>query len=251
MQKGEGAILGKSVSGKYIEIFKFGRSDQPAVLVLGGQHGDESRSVDFSIDMVQYFRKYPEKVPAYLQLWIIPVMNIDGYLNNNRLNANQVDLNRNFGSRNWRKTTVTNKYTFVGGGGARPFSEPETRAVADLITLNQHRLLFVFNIHCCGALVIGAKSSKLTHKLEKVFMRYSRYRTIKKKWSKTYYPVTGSMSAWLREKPKVPDLFLELRKRNRNSFKYLRKATLKTLQSSYLRRMAQRKNKQLNNNLGK
>ncbi|MHC4989487.1 MAG: DUF2817 domain-containing protein, partial [Planctomycetota bacterium] len=55
---------------------------------------------------------------------VVPVLNPDGYARSSRHNANGVDLNRNFPASNFQASRRT---------GAEPLSEPEARALHDLI----------------------------------------------------------------------------------------------------------------------
>jgi protein MpaA len=64
-------------------------------------------------------------VPKGIDLWIVPTMNPDGTALDQRGNANQVDLNRNF-PYNWAKMGKPGYWQYAGPMRA---SEPETKAV--------------------------------------------------------------------------------------------------------------------------
>ncbi len=102
------------------------------ILLVGGTHGDELSS----ISIVFKWMKTLDKHHSGLFHWrVAPLMNPDGALqkNHNRLNANGVDLNRNFlipranstaALEYWKKRTFLNKRRYPG---PYPLSEPETR----------------------------------------------------------------------------------------------------------------------------
>jgi hypothetical protein len=64
-----------------------------------------------------------------MDLWVIDTVNPDGLRARTRQNVHGVDLNRNF-DRKWRRNGSPGARYY---GGRRPFSEPETRAVRDLV----------------------------------------------------------------------------------------------------------------------
>ncbi len=102
------------------------------ILLVGGTHGDELSS----ISVVFKWMKTLNKHHSGLFHWrVSPLMNPDGALQkkHNRLNANGVDLNRNFlipqsdssaALDYWKKRTFFNKRRYPG---PFPLSEPETR----------------------------------------------------------------------------------------------------------------------------
>jgi protein MpaA len=59
---------------------------------------------------------------------LIPALNLDGLAGGSKNNANDVDLNRNFDAANWSAEHAAGYFP-----GAAPASEPETRALIDLI----------------------------------------------------------------------------------------------------------------------
>jgi protein MpaA len=91
----------------------------PSLLVFGGIHGDEPGSVELCDRLIA---RAPDGVA------IVPAVNRDGLARNHKNNARDVDLNRNFPSRNWVR-----EHPAGYDPGPAPLSEPETQALAKLI----------------------------------------------------------------------------------------------------------------------
>ena len=100
------------------------------VLVVGGIHGDELSSTALALHWIRAARETPSNIH-----WrFVPLMNPDGMLQSRpwRMNANGVDLNRNFPTPNWDKEashywnerTRRDPRRFPG---PKPLSEPESR----------------------------------------------------------------------------------------------------------------------------
>ncbi|HEX5394130.1 MAG TPA: M14 family zinc carboxypeptidase [Rhodocyclaceae bacterium] len=72
----------------------------PRVLLIGGIHGDELASVSIVFNWLSRMDTPEGKA---FQWRVIPIANPDGLLNSpaRRTNANGIDLNRNFASRDW------------------------------------------------------------------------------------------------------------------------------------------------------
>jgi len=123
---------GSSVHGAGLNVF--GPTAGPAeLLVMASMHGDECES---TIVLSEALRSVPE---AHLVTPVILNVNPDGTVLGTRANARGVDLNRNWPTRNWTPDTV--HYKAHGetvrdielSPGAEPASEPETRALLDLV----------------------------------------------------------------------------------------------------------------------
>ncbi len=114
--------IGRSTGGRPILARRFGGPGTPLVL-MGGIHGDEPASVDAVLDLLPRLPRAP-RVPV----WIIPAANPDGLAGGRKNSARNVDLNRNFPARSFR---VQHEPGY--DPGPAPLSEPETRAVADLL----------------------------------------------------------------------------------------------------------------------
>lgn len=76
------------------------------VLVVGAMHGDELSSASLALHWIK--RAQSEKTASQTHWRFIPALNPDGLLNRppQRVNANGVDLNRNFPTPNWEKETA-------------------------------------------------------------------------------------------------------------------------------------------------
>lgn len=113
-------------------------NDQQApvrVLLMGGMHGDELTSSSIVFRWLQWMQM-PE---AQAFEWsVVPVVNPDGLLARKpkRVNANGVDLNRNFPTPGWDKDAPRYWAARTGSDprrfpGSAPLSEPESRWVHD------------------------------------------------------------------------------------------------------------------------
>lgn len=130
-----------SVNGRTLALRDFtAPGDAPApsrILVLGGLHGDEYSSISIMFKWMALLAADP---PAEFNWRFLPVANPDGLLDAQavRQNANGVDLNRNFPSRDWRSLAMRNWKDRTGSNprrfpGAAPASEPETQWVVEQI----------------------------------------------------------------------------------------------------------------------
>jgi len=109
------------------------------VLLLGGIHGDEYSSISIIFKWLELFSHNAQEGGFHWR--IAPLANPDGLLDGNkaqRENANGVDLNRNFPSRDWNDkaaeywqvNTGRNPRRFPGKAAA---SEPEVQWILDQI----------------------------------------------------------------------------------------------------------------------
>ena len=123
--------LGHSVQDRIIWGLKI--TDNPdieeneaEIRFCGCHHGDEYMSVELPLllawDLVQNYTLDPV-ITDYVdnrEIWIIPLVNPDGREMGQRRNANNVDLNRDYG------------YMWDGAGSSSsPFSQPETQIIRE------------------------------------------------------------------------------------------------------------------------
>ncbi|MES2398385.1 MAG: M14 family murein peptide amidase A [Pseudomonadota bacterium] len=103
------------------------------VLVLGAIHGDELSSASMALQWIR-MAEQPADMPQVVHWRFIPALNPDGLFSKppKRVNANGVDLNRNFPTPNWErdakiyweKRTRKDPRRYPG---PKPLSEPESR----------------------------------------------------------------------------------------------------------------------------
>ena len=115
--------LGTSVRGVPIVAERYGTHGGRRVLIIGVIHGNE----DAGTAIVDELRGV--EAPDGVELWLVESMNPDGQAIDDRHNANQVDLNRNFPYK-WGPIGVPGDGQYAGTG---PASEPETQAMVNFI----------------------------------------------------------------------------------------------------------------------
>lgn len=132
----------KSVKGRPIMLREFKAEQKTAarVLVIGGIHGDELTSASIVFRWLELLQKRSGETALY-HWQVIPVLNPDGLLAKppKRVNANGVDLNRNFPTYNWLREAPRYWEAKTGRDprrypGVSPLSEPESRWLHDEIT---------------------------------------------------------------------------------------------------------------------
>jgi murein peptide amidase A len=130
-------VVGTTVLGRPIEAVHFTAPSyakpRPPALLFGAIHGDEA------VTQMMLERLADELVerPPGRDTWIIPCVNVDGTLAGTRNNANDVDLNRNFGSASWG----TQRRPGYNPGAAAE-DQPETQALVALIDrVLPHRII--------------------------------------------------------------------------------------------------------------
>lgn len=126
---------GVSVGGAPILVAEYSpfEASEPLgrVLVLGGIHGDEYSSVSI---LFKWMSRLDRNHSGLFHWKVVPLLNPDGLLRekSQRMNANGVDLNRNFPTQNWEeesrdywvRRTSSNPRRYPG---PEPLSEPESR----------------------------------------------------------------------------------------------------------------------------
>jgi len=119
----------ESHGGRPLIFTTFGKGSGQIVLFLGAVHGDESPSVYVLFRFAQFLKKnhqqYPDKT-----IIVAPLVNPDGFLSKpqRRTNGRGVDLNRNFPTKDWKRSKNDRYYS-----GPHANSESETKFQMALI----------------------------------------------------------------------------------------------------------------------
>jgi hypothetical protein len=125
--------IGQSVQGRVLEVGIVGEPDGIAVVVVGSIQGDQSNTRDLINNLAQDFNRDRQRISSNLAFHFIPTINPDGNAANERRNANNVDLNRNWDTFDWTADPEQPGGVIKGAGGSRPNSEPETQKLADYL----------------------------------------------------------------------------------------------------------------------
>lgn len=118
-------VLGKSVQGDPISAFTLGHGKH-RVLMWSQMHGNESTTTKAAWDMVNYLQGNETLAKTILDsctLMVVPMLNPDGAKAYTRVNANQIDLNRD----------------------AQQRSQPESKVLRELF--EAFKPDFCFNLH--------------------------------------------------------------------------------------------------------
>lgn len=130
---------GKSVLGSKIQAFKTSKDAPKYTYLMAGVHGDEPEGVYILKELFTWLQS--EQYNLYKDFIVIPILNVDGYKANTRVNANKVDLNRNYPSDQWTKDVREEKYY----PGTSPLSEPENQFLDSLF--KQYPPKFIVSLH--------------------------------------------------------------------------------------------------------
>jgi len=193
----------RSVEGRAIDVHIFPGPVKHTVLVLGGFHGDEPKSVFVARRLIDLLRA--DRAASDSARWVvIPLVNPDGYAKRKRRNAHQVDINRNFPTKNWMLGSQRSRMY----GGPSPASEPETRAV--MAVVNRYRPLRIVTIHSIGADRYCNNYNGSGRALALAMRRHNRYPVT----ASIGYPTPGSFGAWAGVEHHIPTVTLELPSRH-------------------------------------
>jgi len=98
-------VIGQSIENRPQEVFRFGRGRVNKLIVAGIHGGSEWNTVELAGQLIAYLNDHPERIPPDTSLFILPDINPDGTARDHgvdgRVNANGVDLNRNW-PYNWK-----------------------------------------------------------------------------------------------------------------------------------------------------
>ena len=170
-------LLGFSAEGRPLEVYTFGQGETED-MIIGGIHGGyEWNTIALADQLITYVNENPDAIPSGVTLYILPDMNPDGDARSHdvwgRVNANGVDLNRNFPigwAPTWNRSGCYDLTLTTSGRG--PGSEPETRLVMNFIA--SHKVNAVIDYHSAGLGIFpggtpwDAASTKLARELKSV-----------------------------------------------------------------------------------
>jgi hypothetical protein len=227
--------IGRSVEGREIRSHVIGSGDTN-LLFVGGIHGGyEWNSIVLAYEIIDYFDANPDQIPENISLHIIPNLNPDGLFlatgiegrfteaditsyemhttGLGRLNANNVDLNRNFDCR-WEPTSMWRSQPV--SGGTQPFSEPEAATTRDYVEQINPTAAVVW--HSRANNVYGSEcGEEVTPETLALMSGYARAAGYGEVPVFDAYVVTGAIEDWLASL-EVPTVSVELETRVSSEF---------------------------------
>jgi len=200
--------IGTSVKGRAITAYSFG-SGSKTILFTGGIHGSEPSSTTTMQAWVKHLQAYAgDLIPADKRIVVVPNTNPDGIAAGSRYNANNVNLGRNFPTKNWSASIETSSGVLSNGGGTAPGSEPEAAALIKLVRQLKPRLAISY--HAQGRLV-GANKFADSVAIGDIYAKTVGYKTMYYNAEDVMgYAMTGEMEDWMGEEMNIPAILIEL-----------------------------------------
>lgn len=176
----------KTELGNKIELL--GNKNFKNILVIGVFHGEEPQG--------KYLIENYISLQKNSSLLFIPCLNPDGLKNKKRTNANDIDLNRNFPTKNWQ---LTEKNEFFGGNS--PASEIETKFLIEVI--EEYKPELIVTLHAPFKVVnYDGPAKDISEKIGKI-ISYPVEASIG-------YPTPGSFGTYCGIERNIPTVTLEL-----------------------------------------
>lgn len=211
------STIGYSVQGRPINAYYFGNGSE-AVLFTGAIHGSELSSKYIMDSWIAELEAKSSNIPANKQIVIVPSVSPDGVATASRYNSRNINLNRNFPTRNWTSDIiVSGGRTEVGAGGKSALSEPESAALARFTQQLGPKLVVTY--HSLGSLVNG-NDVGIANTLGPAYAQATGYRYISNAvTSATFgFNMTGTYEDWLAERG-TPAILVELNTNIGNHFR--------------------------------
>lgn len=185
---------GTSLEGNEIPVFKTDIKAPTYLYLLAGVHGDEVEGVYVLKELFNWLKT--EHSLKDLPMIVIPILNVDGYRANSRVNAHAVDLNRNLPTKDWSTAHSKPRYN----PGPSPLSEPENQFLVKLF--DKYRPGFILSFHTWKPILNYNGDCKDVAEFLAGFNNYEMASDIG-------YPTPGSLGTFATEKYNCPVLTFE------------------------------------------
>lgn len=169
----------------------------PKTFVFGAIHGDEPTTAFVTRQLVEHLVAHPEAYSGR-RVVVIPVANPDGLARQTRINARQVDLNRNFPAKNFA-VGKSGRYF----GGEQPASEPESQVLIQIIEEFQPDR--IITLHSISRGRHGNNFDGPGEALAQLMSQHNRYSVL----PTIGYPTPGSFGSWAGIDLQIPTITLE------------------------------------------
>jgi len=185
---------GSSVEGHPIPVFKTDIKASKYFYLLAGVHGDEVEGVYVLKELFAWLKLNHDLKD--LPMIVIPILNVDGYMNRTRVNAHSVDLNRNLPTKDWSNVHKEAKYN----PGPKGLSEPENQFLVKL--MDKYKPGFIMSFHTWKPIL---NYNGECQDVAEFLSEFNHYETA----SDIGYPTPGSLGTFAVEKYNSPVLTFE------------------------------------------
>lgn len=167
------------------------------ILVIGSVHGDEPQGKFLIDNYLASIQSMGESAQSKNRLLFIPCLNPDGLELNTRQNANGIDINRNFPTKNWAREPFASEYF----GGENALSEAETKFVVEV--LEEYSPDVILTMHAPYKVVnYDGPAKEISEKISEI-INYPAQEDIG-------YPTPGSFGTYAGIERKIPTITLEV-----------------------------------------
>lgn len=137
-------LIGETPLGNPLTVQRLG--DGPnLILLVGGIHAGQSPSTIAVVDALYEQLQADERlIPSDVTMLFISNINPDSSDSGEFTNSNGVDINRNWDC-DWQANPTVQGIAAIGLGGKRPFSEPETVLLQQLILSEQPEMVIILD----------------------------------------------------------------------------------------------------------
>lgn len=173
-------IIGYSVGGRPLEVYRFGTGPVKRMIVAGIHGGYEGNTTLLADELIAHIQQRPEIIPRNVTLYILRSLNPDGFARakgvDGRANDNHVDLNRNFPvnwQAEWSRSGCWSYRKLTAGTG--PGSEPETQAFIAFAALIRPTAIISYHAAVLGIFPGGEPADPDSVRLAEALAAVSEY----------------------------------------------------------------------------
>jgi len=216
----EKQTFGYSTAGKPITGYVFGTGTE-TTLMFGSIHGNEMGTANLLNTLVKYIQNNPSSVASSQRVVIIPILNPDGYFDRtDKLNANGVNLNLNFGTSDWAMYGSEGQYA-----GPAAWSEVESRILRTVV--EEYLPTRMISYHSNGSLS-NPESAEVSQELAWWYAVESGYYY----FADPSWDYSGTATKWFEETYKKAAITVELNDHYMNDWNMNKKPMLELLSGS-------------------
>jgi len=178
---GHPIVIGTSVAGRPLQVFRFGSGERELLIVAGIHGGYEWNTIALADELMTRLRQDAGLIPSDVTLYILRSLNPDGEARSRdyygRANENGVDLNRNWPVNwhpDWERTYCWHYLPITAG--PHPLSEPEAAAAMQFILDHDFEGLISYHSAALGIFPGGSPPDTASARLAEAVAAVSAYR---------------------------------------------------------------------------